>query len=73
MITPENTFKDAQHLNAVTWDQVNRNLLAKSIAELMREDVAKPQIISKDEDGLTHFILDTDKENIYYIFSAYPR
>ncbi|MFC6245011.1 IucA/IucC family protein [Flavobacterium psychroterrae] len=73
MITPENTFKDAQHLNAVTWDQVNRNLLAKSIAELMREDVAKPQIISKDEDGLTHFILDTDKENIYYSFSAYPR
>ncbi|KQO20519.1 IucA/IucC family protein [Flavobacterium sp. Leaf82] len=73
MITPENTFKDAQHLNAVIWDQVNRNLLAKSIAELMREDVAKPQIIGTEDNGLTHFILETDKETIYYRFSAYPR
>lgn len=73
MITPENTFKDAQHLNAAVWNQVNRNLLAKSISELMREDVAKPEITGKDEDGLTHFILKTDTENIYYSFSAYQR
>ncbi|WP_163411517.1 IucA/IucC family protein [Flavobacterium ajazii] len=73
MITSENIFKDAQHLNAGIWNKVNRNLLAKSIAELMREDLAKPQIISEQEDGLTHFKLATDKENIYYTFSAYPR
>ncbi|MDR7211893.1 IucA/IucC family siderophore biosynthesis protein [Flavobacterium piscis] len=72
MITPENTF-NAQHLNTSVWNQVNRNLLAKSIAELMREDLAKPQITSKEDNGLTHFILETDKENIYYSFSAYPR
>lgn len=69
----ENKFVETQHLNAATWNQVNRNLLAKSIAELMREDVAKPQIISTDKNKLTHFILETDKENIYYTFSAYPR
>ncbi|WP_017495695.1 IucA/IucC family siderophore biosynthesis protein [Flavobacterium sp. WG21] len=73
MITPENTFKDAQHLNADIWNQVNRNLLAKSISELMREDVANPQITAKDEDGLTHFRLETDTASIYYTFSAYPR
>lgn len=73
MITSENIFKDAQHLNAEVWNKVNRNLLAKSIAELMREDLAKPQIISEQENGLTHFKLATDKENIYYTFSAYPR
>ena len=73
MTTSENIFKDAQHLNATIWNKVNRNLLAKSIAELMREDLAKPLIVSKEENGLTHFKLETDKENIYYTFSGYPR
>lgn len=73
MTNSENIFKDAQHLNTDIWNKANRNLLAKSIAELMREDLAKPQITAKEEDGLTHFKLDTDNENIYYTFSGYPR
>lgn len=73
MSTSDNTFKDVQHLNGDIWNKVNRNLLAKSISELMREDLAKPEIISKEEDGLTHFKLSTDKENLYYTFSGYPR
>lgn len=73
MSTSDNTFKDAQHLNGDIWNNVNRNLLAKSISELMREDLAKPEIIRKEEDGLTHFKLSTDKENLYYTFSGYPR
>ncbi|MBP4137104.1 IucA/IucC family protein [Flavobacterium geliluteum] len=73
MIISENIFTGAQHLNAPIWNKVNRNLLAKSIAELIREDLAKPEIIGKDENELTHFILATDKENIHYRFSAYPR
>ena len=39
----------------------------------MREDLAKPKVIGTEDNGLTHFILETDKENIYYSFSAYPR
>lgn len=73
MTNSENIFKDAAHLNANIWNKVNRNLLAKSIAELMREDLAQPQIVSKEEDGLTHFKLTADKESVYYTFSAYPR
>ncbi|WP_103863592.1 IucA/IucC family siderophore biosynthesis protein [Aquimarina sp. I32.4] len=71
--TTKDIFKETKHLDADIWDKVNRNLLAKSLAELMREDVAKPQILSKKEDGLTEFRLETDKEHIYYTFSAYPR
>ncbi|MBZ4043699.1 IucA/IucC family protein [Flavobacterium hibisci] len=73
MITPENIFNDTKHLDIEIWNKVNRNLLAKSISELMREDLAKPEIISKQEDGLTHFRLAADKENLHYTFSAYPR
>jgi siderophore synthetase component len=73
MKTPENIFKDTQHLNATIWNKVNRNLLAKSIAELMREDVAKPRIIKKEKNGLTHFKLETDNEHLHYTFSAYSR
>lgn len=65
--------KDTQHLDANIWNKVNRNLLAKSLAELMREDVAKPQILSKKTDGLTLFKLKTDEQHIHYTFSAYPR
>lgn len=73
MISNEHIWRDAQHLNAGIWEKVNRKLLAKSIAELMREDVAKPRIIGQEADGLTRFQLETDKEHIHYIFSAYPR
>ncbi|MCC9070196.1 IucA/IucC family siderophore biosynthesis protein [Flavobacterium sp. F-65] len=73
MITPKDIFKDTQHLDAGIWNKVNRNLLAKSIAELMREDVIKPVIVSQQKKGHTLFRLETDNENIYYTFSAYLR
>ena len=73
MTQTENIFKDTEHLNKIIWQKVNRTLLAKSIAELMREDVAQPLIVGKEQNGLTHFRLDTDQEPIYYTFSAYPR
>lgn len=66
-------FSDTQHLRTEVWQKVNRNLLAKSLAELMREDVAKPRVTGKEPDGLTHFKLDTDHKNIHYVFSACPR
>ena len=66
MITPKDIFKDTQHLDAGIWNKVNRNLLAKSIAELMREDVIKPVIVSQQKKGHTLFRLETDNENIYY-------
>ncbi|UGU17581.1 IucA/IucC family siderophore biosynthesis protein [Sinomicrobium kalidii] len=70
MTTTIDIFKDAQHLDANVWQKVNRKLLAKSLAELMREDIAKPKTISEEADGLTRFKLETDKENIHYTFSA---
>jgi siderophore synthetase component len=50
-----------QPLEITTWQKVNSRLLAKSIAELMHEEVAQPAIISTDEDGRTHFLLSTDR------------
>lgn len=70
MTTTDHIFKDTQHLRANIWQKVNRKLLAKSLSELMREDIAKPQVISGEADGLTRFKLETDKENIHYTFSA---
>lgn len=59
-------------LNSAIWREVNRNLLAKSLAELMHEEVAKPEIISEEGDT-THFRLATDHEHIHYTFSAHRR
>lgn len=73
MTTTKNIFKDTQHLDVNIWKSVNCNLLAKSLAELMREGVAKPQVISRKDNGLTQFKLETDKQHIYYTFSASPR
>lgn len=64
------------HLEVFTtpvWEKVNLNLLAKSLAELMHEDVAKPEITGSEKDGLKHFKLTTDLPEVYYTFSAYPR
>jgi len=55
------------------WEKVNINLLAKSLAELMHEDVAKPAITGSKKEGVTHFKLTTDLPEVYYTFSAYPR
>lgn len=62
-----------QPLEITIWQKVNSRLLAKSIAELMHEEVAQPAIISTDEDGRTHFQLSTDQVDLYYTFSAYKR
>jgi siderophore synthetase component len=62
-------------LDKTIWHKVNNRLLAKSIAELMHEQVAQPAIVAEDEDedGRTHFLLSTDKPNIYYTFTGYKR
>ncbi len=60
-------------LTATIWQRVNRNLLAKSLAELMREQVANPEVTGTEADGLTHMRLSTDHAHIFYTFSAYHR
>lgn len=55
------------------WQKVNNRLLAKSLAELMHEEVAQPAVVSEDKDGRTHFRLTTDHEQIEYTFSGYKR
>lgn len=59
-------------LNRKTWKDINRTMLAKSLAELMHEEVAKPEITG-EENGITNFRLNTDHENIHYTFSAQSR
>jgi siderophore synthetase component len=63
----------AQPLDKAIWQKVNNRLLAKSIAELMHEEVAQPAIVSEEEDGKTHFLLSTGQVNIYYTFTGYKR
>ncbi|KIO78960.1 IucA/IucC family protein [Pedobacter lusitanus] len=60
-------------LKKAVWDKVNLNYIAKAIVELMHEKLAEPEITGTDESGLTHFRLNTDHENIYYVFSASHR
>ncbi|MCS3799658.1 IucA/IucC family protein [Niastella sp. OAS944] len=60
-------------LDKTVWQKVNSRLLAKSIAELMHEQVAQPAIVSEDEDGKTHFLLSTDEPGVYYTFAGYKR
>jgi siderophore synthetase component len=60
-------------LDKTTWHKVNNRLLAKSIAELMHEQVAQPAIIAEDEDGRTHFLLSADEASVYYTFTGYKR
>ena len=62
-----------QPLESTTWQKVNNLLLAKSIAELMHEQVAMPDIISSTDNGRTQFRLSTDQPNVHYTFSGYPR
>ncbi|THU39265.1 IucA/IucC family siderophore biosynthesis protein [Niastella caeni] len=62
-----------QPLDIAIWQKVNTRLLAKSIAELMHEQVALPTIVSEDNDGRTNFHLATDHAHIHYTFSGYKR
>ena len=66
------TIPHIEVFTALVWEKVNLNLLAKSLAELMHEDVAKPTITG-GKDGVKHFKLTTDLPDVYYTFSAYPR
>ena len=60
-------------LDKTIWHKVNSRLLAKSIAELLHEQVAQPAIVSEDEDGKTHFLLSGDEVLTYYTFTGYKR
>ena len=55
------------------WLQANRDLMAKTIAELMHEERLKPVPILQDEHGSTVFRLDTGIENIEYSFRGQER
>jgi siderophore synthetase component len=60
-------------LDKTIWRKVNNRLLAKSIAELMHEQVAQPAIVAEDENGRTHFLLSADRPYIYYTFTGHKR
>lgn len=62
-----------QPLDTAIWQKVNNLLLAKSIAELMHEQVAIPAIVSEEQEGCTYFLLSADNPHIYYTFSGYQR
>ncbi|CAM4043121.1 Siderophore synthetase component [Pedobacter westerhofensis] len=68
-----NHFNDVKPLKKEVWHNVNLNYIAKSITELMHEKLAEPEQSGKEEDGLTHFLLRTDHQHIWYTFSAYHR
>jgi siderophore synthetase component len=62
-----------QPLDTAIWQKVNNQLLAKSIAELMHEQVAVPAIVSTEENGRTHFMLSADNPLTYYTYAGYKR
>ncbi|MCX2480320.1 IucA/IucC family siderophore biosynthesis protein [Pedobacter sp. MC2016-15] len=66
-------FDQVKPLNKEIWNKVNLNYIAKSITELMHEKLAEPEIVGREQDGLTHFRLSTDHEQISYSFSACHR
>lgn len=72
-MTTTNLLESVTPLHLTIWEKVNKDLFAKTLTELMHEQVALPQITSEEQDGLIHFRLNTDHENVYYTFSAYPR
>lgn len=64
----DNTIINQKH-----WLQANRDLIAKTIAELMHEERLKPVAVSQDEEGYTIFSLETGFENIEYSFRGQER
>ncbi|MBV8327333.1 IucA/IucC family siderophore biosynthesis protein [Chryseobacterium sp.] len=55
------------------WNEANRNLMAKTIAELMHEELLKPVTVSQDEEDYTVFTLETGVEHIQYSFRGQER
>jgi siderophore synthetase component len=55
------------------WQKVNNRLLAKSLAELMHEEVVQPVVVTVEKDGRTHFRLTTDQPHIEYTFTGHKR
>ncbi len=55
------------------WLQANRDLMAKTIAELMHEERLKPIPVVQDELGFTVFRFKTGIENIEYSFRGQER
>lgn len=55
------------------WHQANRNLMAKTIAELIHEELLKPIFSFEDEAGYSVFTIETGFENIIYSFRGQER
>lgn len=68
-----NTNLNNTPISQEMWLQANRDLMAKTIAELMHEERLKPVAILQDELGFTVFKLETGIENIEYSFRGQER
>ncbi len=68
-----NTHLKNNTISQEIWLQANRDLMAKTIAELMHEERLKPVSVSQDEAGFTVFKLETGIETIAYIFRGQER
>ncbi|MEY8760198.1 IucA/IucC family protein [Chryseobacterium tongliaoense] len=68
-----NTISNNTIINHEHWKQANRNLMAKTIAELMHEELLKPIIDFEDEAGYTVFRLETGNETVEYSFRGQKR
>lgn len=61
-----------QHLTKASWDKANRNYIAKSICELMHEQLLQPTEIATNGDRVS-FVLKTSVAGISYSFDASHR
>ncbi|KXH84300.1 IucA/IucC family protein [Chryseobacterium kwangjuense] len=68
-----NTNLNNTTISREIWLQTNRDLMAKTIAELMHEERLKPVEVLQDEQGFTVFKLETGIENIEYSFRGQER
>lgn len=68
-----NTNLNNTTISQEIWLQANRDLMAKTIAELMHEERLKPVEVLQDEQGFTVFKLETGIENIEYSFRGQER
>lgn len=68
-----NNILNTTIISQENWNMANRDLMAKTIAELMHEELLKPIIGIKDEEGYTVFRLETGKEHVEYHFRGQKR
>ncbi|CEJ69356.1 Aerobactin synthase [Chryseobacterium oranimense G311] len=68
-----NTTLNNTTISQKIWLQANRDLMAKTIAELMHEERLKPIPVLQDESGFTVFKLETGVKNIEYGFRGQER